>query len=195
VQRPRIAPAEHSASTSDDDLVAAALVDAHAFDALYTRYAGPIYRLCFARLGDREAAEDATSTVFLKALSALDDYRPGNVAGWLYRIATNVVADTRRQHARRPTLPLAAAGDPHDDAPSPDDVLLERDRQARLRAVLATLPGDQRVAIELQLAGWDGARIAEALGRSPEAVRMLRYRGVAKLRALLDPDESAGGGR
>jgi RNA polymerase sigma-70 factor, ECF subfamily len=85
------------ASTPDDEvLVAAARLDPRAFDAVYDRYVGPVYRYCHVRLGRREAAEDATSAVFLKALAGLDGYRPGNFPAWLFRIAANVVTDARR---------------------------------------------------------------------------------------------------
>jgi len=42
---------------TDDALVAAALADGRAFEAIYTRYVGPVYRYCHVRLGNPEAAE------------------------------------------------------------------------------------------------------------------------------------------
>jgi len=181
--------------TDDEAIVAAARRDPRAFDALYSRYVGPVYRYCHVRLGNREAAEDATSAVFLKALAGLDGYRPGNFPAWLFRIAANVVTDARRQGSRRPTVPFETFPDPPDPDPSPDELLLERDRGERLGKALAMLPDDQRAAIELQLAGWPGEQIATALNRSPEAVRMLRHRAVTRLRDILADDRPTGGPR
>jgi RNA polymerase sigma-70 factor, ECF subfamily len=183
------------ATPHDDLLAAAARLDPVAFDALYERYAGLIYRFCHVRLGTREAAEDATSAVFLKALGAIGGYHDGNFAGWLYRIAANTVVDAQR--SSRPTTTFASIPEPHDPAPEPEAVTLQLlDREA-LRAALATLPDEQRAAVELHLAGWTGERIAAAMNRSPEAVRMLRYRALARLRSLLaepDTDDLTHGG-
>src|SRR5579885_3182891 len=88
----------------DATLAAAARADPRAFTVLYERYLGPIYRYCFARLGNREAAEDATSAIFLKALAALPEYRDGGFAAWLFQIAHNVVVDLVRR--QRPTVAL-----------------------------------------------------------------------------------------
>ncbi len=51
----------------------------------------------------------------------------------------------------------------------------------------AELPPEQRAAVELQLAGWSGEQIAAALGRSPAAVKMLRFRALQRLRTALVP--------
>lgn len=57
----------------DDEMLAtAARDDSAVFDALYTRYVGPIYRYCHVRLGSREAAEDATSATFVKAIDTAE---------------------------------------------------------------------------------------------------------------------------
>lgn len=89
----------------DVALVAAAQADPGAFVALVERDVDRVYAYCHARLGDREAAEDATSEVFTRALCALGRYRDGLFAAWLFRIARNVVAAAQR---RRPVAPLAA---------------------------------------------------------------------------------------
>ncbi|HYI14782.1 MAG TPA: sigma-70 family RNA polymerase sigma factor [Thermomicrobiales bacterium] len=189
----RLAVAPHAAD--DEALVAAARLDPRAFDALYSRYVRQVYRYCHVRLGSREAAEDATSAVFLKALAGLTGYRPGNFPAWLFRIAANVVTDARRHGTRRPTVPFETIVDPPDPNPPPDDLAVTSDRAERLRAALATLPDEQRAAIELQLAGWPGEQIAAALDRSPEAVRMLRHRAITRLRDILVDDDPTGGRR
>ena len=57
-----------------------------------------------------------------------------------------------------------------------------------LGAALQTLPADQRAVLELQLADLSPQEIAAALGRSPNAVRILRFRAFQRLRPLLaDP--------
>ncbi len=179
-----VAEAESSPSADDENLVMAARRDPQAFTPLYQRYVGPIYRYCYLRLGDRAAAEDATSEIFTKALAALPGYRAGgSFAAWLFRIAHNVVHDVyRRAHS---TATLDAAGDRPDGEPSPLDALITQDHMAATRAALKALPAAQRRAVELQLAGWSVADSAAALGVSTGALKLLRFRALRRLRTLL----------
>ena len=164
----------------DAAVVARARSDPRAFAPLYARYLDPVYRYCYRRLGSREAADDATGAVFAKALAALPAYRDGSFRAWLFAIAHNVVADVHRR--RRPEGPLAAAGDPADGAPTPEEAALAADERRTVRALLATLPADQRRVLELRLAGLTGAEIAAVLDRSPGAVKMLQLRAMTRLR-------------
>jgi DNA-directed RNA polymerase specialized sigma24 family protein len=49
------------------------------------------------------------------------------------------------------------------------------------------LSPEYRSVLELQLAGWSSEQIGSALGKTPAAVKMLRYRALARLRSLLYP--------
>ncbi len=176
---------ETQAKVEADDaaLVAAAREDPGAFAALYDRYLGPVYRYCYVRLGSREAAEDATSEVFLKAFAGLGGYRGGTFPAWIYRIAGNVIADRQRQ--RRPNSPIDAASDTVAAALTPEEAAVSGAERDELRSAVATLPQDQRAAIELRLAGWPDERTAATLGKTVAAVKKLRFRAVRRLRRLL----------
>jgi RNA polymerase sigma-70 factor (ECF subfamily) len=171
----------------DADLVARALCDPQAFALLYDRYAGPIYRYCDRRLGNREAAEDATSFVFTKAFTALGSYRGGMPTGtfrsWLFAIAHNVIADGIR--ARREDQPLESASLITDPAPSPEDEALTADAHRSFQRLLTRLPPDQRRIIELRLSDLTGVEIAAVLGRSHDWVRQNQARAIAKLRVMV----------
>jgi RNA polymerase sigma-70 factor (ECF subfamily) len=182
-QRSPAVPPPAPIATDDAVLVAAARADRQAFRLLYERYVGPVYRFCYIRLGNREAAEDATSEVFLKALAGLRDYRDGAFAGWLFRIAHNVVIDAHRRGRRGSGgAPLEAA----EAIPDPGQEL--DDGTIALRGALEALPDDQRLVLELQLAGWTSEQIASALDRSPSAIRMTRGRAIRRLRDELKLD-------
>ncbi len=167
----------------DADLVARARADRQAFAPLYTRYVDMVYRYCYRRLGSREAAEDATSEVFYKALAALHGYRDGSFPAWLMVIAHHVVIDDFRQ--RRPEEPLGLDREPPDEAATPEDMVLASEEHRSLRALLTHLPEDQRRVLELRLAGLTGPEIATVLGRSLGSVKMLQLRALERLRALL----------
>ena len=88
---------------SDDALAARALHDPEAFTLLYRAYALDVYRYCYRRLQDREAAEDATSQTFVNAYSGLRRLGDKPFRPWLFAIAHNVVVDIHRD--RRPLSP------------------------------------------------------------------------------------------
>ncbi len=71
-------------------------------DALYRAYVRPLYLFIYGKVGNREAAEDLTSEVFVKALTHLDSSREErSIVAWLYRVARNAVADYWRAGGRR----------------------------------------------------------------------------------------------
>jgi RNA polymerase sigma-70 factor (ECF subfamily) len=179
--------AEASWDAADDVALArAAQVNPAAFVLLYERYVDRVHRYCYLKLGSREAAEDATSQVFLEALAGIGGYRGGYFAGWLFRIAQHTVTDFYR--TRRPSLPIDAAEAVRDPAILPEQAAVVDSELEQLRAALATLPDDQRAVLDLQLADLTTAEIAEILGRSPNAVRIARYRALQRLRTILQPD-------
>ncbi len=165
----------------DEAMAAAARADPAAFALLYQRYLNPVYRFCYARLGERQAAEDATVEVFLKTFANLRRFQGGVFAAWLYTVARNVVIDHVRQ--RHPTEPLEDAG----GALAQRAVDTTDEQRAALLAALAELPDEQRTVLELQFAGWSGGEVAAVLGKSPAAIRMARHRAVERLQELLNP--------
>lgn len=182
-----------AAARADDDaaLVASAQRDYAAFGPLYDRYAEPVYRYCYRRMGSHEAAADATSQTFLKALAALPRYRAGSFRGWLFAIAANVVTDVHRRRGvglftSDPSLVEAVV----DRAPGPEAVALAAEERQSVGDLLARLTPEQRHVVELRLAGLTGPEIATALGISIAAVRSSQFRAYTRLRRWLEPDDA-----
>lgn len=167
----------------DRELAGEAVADPDAFRLLYERHVRTVFRFCKRRLGDTSAAEDATSEVFIKAWAGLSSFRGGSFTAWLIVIARHTVADFHRR--RRPTAALDEIREPADGSPGPEASAVEAGERAMLRNALAELSEDQRLVLELQLAGWRGPEIAEALNKTPAAVKMLRQRALRRLRAQL----------
>jgi RNA polymerase sigma-70 factor (ECF subfamily) len=183
--RPR--PAASEQVGDETELVARAKRDRQAFAPLYARYFDPIYRYCYRRLGNTEAAADATSQTFAKALAALPSCREDTFRSWLFAIAHNVLTDSYRAH--RPDRPLNDALDLPDDAPSPEELAVGAEARGRIVRLLDQLVPDQRRILELRLAGLTSKEIAAALGRTPNAVDQAQFRALTRLRTLLSAAE------
>src|SRR2546425_329533 len=101
---------------SDQDIVAWAK-EGHeaAFRELVRRYERPIFSLIYRMVRNRELAEDLAQETFIKALNALESYRPEyKFSSWLFKIANNAAID----HLRKRELDtLSLEGSPHADTP------------------------------------------------------------------------------
>lgn len=173
--------------THDAILAGEALRDSNAFGALYLLYADRVFRFCYRRVGSREAAEDATSLVFTKALAGLGgfDSGRGTFAAWLFSIANHVLADQFRSERRY--LPGGEFDDIVDATQSPEEIALAREGAGELRRALGKLAPREREVIELRLAGLNSAEIGAVLGCRKNAVAQAQFRAVNRLRTLLGP--------
>ncbi len=169
----------------DHDAVAAAQRDIAAFDVLYRRYVSLVYSYAFFSLGDHHDAEDATERTFLAALRAIGSFeeRGASFRAWLFRIARNTIANSRRSRFRRRTSPLEELPE-HPAAPDADPAALSV-RADELRAVqraLAGLSDDRRQVILLRFVeGLSAREIGVVLDRSEGAVRVLLHRTLRDL--------------
>src|ERR671927_559406 len=74
-----------------------------AFERLYRRYVGDVYRYALAVMRNQPDAEDVTQTTFLNAYRAYQrGERPEKPQNWLIAIAHNVCRQRFRQQQRRP---------------------------------------------------------------------------------------------
>ena len=170
-------------SVVDEDLVdAARRGDRTAFSLLVARDRGLVYGYAYARLCDREEAEDVAQETFARAYLSLATLRgAGAWRAWLLRITANLCTDALRRQQRRRTQPL----DPlwPDGAPSPETQVLATERRRELRAAVRALPERYRVPMLLRFgSGCTRREIALALslpqstitGRLAQAARLIR---------------------
>ena len=166
-------------ATCDESLVLAAQSDPAAFAALYLRYVDLVYRFCYRRLGERTAAEDATSRIFERALRALPKYRAGSFRSWLFTIARNTITDLyRAERPDRKAYRIPETWDMRDERPGPEQLSTDADEARWIRGLLDHLSDDQRQVIEFRLAGLTDIEIATVLGRSRGSVRTLQFRAI-----------------
>lgn len=151
---------------------------------IYDHYFPAVYGYCLSQLGNPQAAEDAASQTFLKALRALPTYREtGRFRPWLFAIAHNVLLDTHRAH--HPAESLDAAIHVHDPDVSPEERALAALEADWLDSAIARLHPDDRQVLELRRAGLTGREIAAALGIAHEAAKKRQLRAMDRIRAEL----------
>lgn len=167
--------------------------DTRAFEALYARHRGVVYRYVLRQVGFRGAAEEVFQEIWTLIIGARGRYRvEARFATFLYTVAHNCVVDHFRG---RPPLHLVSFdGDTEDEAVAvpgreqeqPDRILARRQTAQRLLRALALLPDEQREAFLLQQeAGLTLEEIAEVTGVGRETAKSrLRY-ALAKLREEL----------
>jgi RNA polymerase sigma-70 factor, ECF subfamily len=174
----------------------AKLGDGEAFAQLYRRYLDEVYGFVAARLSDSQAAEDATQTIFFRAMQSLRTCRDDAAfPGWLFAIARNVVTDAYRSHKYR-TEAWDDAYDPEDLAASPEEVAVQRDdARALAEARERCLSASERDLFDLLLTDLNDKQIAQTLGRTHGAVRTAHWRLLTKLRECLESLGVFGGKR
>lgn len=162
-------------------LAAARRLDPDALGQIHDLYYQPLFRYIAYRVPDVATAEDMAADVFRRLLDALHDGKPPRrtLRGWLYQVASNIVSDHYRQRERTPEAAL-------DEQMAADDsvietVLLSLRRQAVVDAARRLTDEQQRVLALRFGAGLAIREVAEVLGKSEAAVKMLQARAVAAL--------------
>ena len=179
----------------DEDLMLAyARGDAAAFDLLYARHKGGVYRYMLRHCGNTALADELFQDVWTNAIRVRDSYAPtAKFATWLYTLARNRIVDHWRANGQAKLVSVddEAAQDEVDALPAPrnDEPHVragQRELSARLKGSIAALPPAQRDAFLLQHeGGLSLAEIAALTGVGAETVKSrLRY-AIAKLRSEL----------
>ncbi len=171
-----------------DELVVRASEDSQALGELYELYYGRIFRFCLCRLFVREAAEDATSEVFLQVarkIRGFDGQSEEKFRNWLYAIATKLTSGQIRKTLRRRKLLGAACEQKalgHDEC---EDRSFGIDWPILYRAI-AELKSRQQEVVSLRFfEGMTHKEIAAVLGVGEVAVRVRLSRALGKLRKSL----------
>jgi RNA polymerase sigma-70 factor (ECF subfamily) len=156
--------------------------NAAAFDDLYARHKGRLFRYVLRGVRTRALAEELYQEIWIRVVEARSRYTPSaRFTTWLYTIAHNRMVD----HWRRKELAVMPGGDEDGDGShlgvdaSADPARRAESRQAlaRFAAALEALPHAQREAFLLhEEGGLSAPEIAAATGADPEAVKSrLRY--------------------
>jgi RNA polymerase sigma factor (sigma-70 family) len=150
------------------------------FDDAMQRHEREIMRFVLRATGNREDALDLFQEIWLRAyraysrLDSAEGLRP-----WLYRIASNLCLNRKRDRARRARVIADTELTEHAATVSP-----VQETALHLKSILRRLPNKQRQALMMRkLGGLEYGEIAAALECSEEAARADVYLAMKKLRA------------
>lgn len=165
--------------------------DGAAFDQLYEKHKGSVYRY-FLRYGqDSNWAEELYQEVWIKIIRARDSYQPtAKFTTYLFQLAHNCLVDHVRKQSRRPRLVVNddLEQEPHAGQSAEDRFFSQQTNQLFLNA-LAQLPPEQKEAFLLREEadlGLDDIAAVTGVGRETVKSR-LRYAN-GKLKELLSQE-------
>lgn len=149
-------PVMNPGADANDDLLMLAWVggDVGAFETLYARHRGPLYRFLMRQLRNPALADEFFQDVWQRVIAAREGWKPeAAFSTWLFRIAHNRLNDHWRAAKHRPAAPddaderAARVADPT----TPERELSDFEQRRRLQRALEELPDEQREVLLLRL--------------------------------------------
>ena len=190
-------PGSMDEALSDEDLMLRYCAgDAAAFDLLYGRHKGGVYRYLLRQLREPATADELFQDIWLNLINARERYSvQAKFTTYLYRIAHNRLIDHFRRHNGMATLSLDQRDDPDDDpidvpadpTQTPEARRWAEEQLTRIVELVENLPSAQREAFLLhEEGGLHVDAIAESTGVNRETAKSrLRY-ALNKLRQGLE---------
>ncbi len=168
-------------------LTAAQGGDGVAFEQLYRAFAPTVAG--YLRLQGAGDPDDLTNEVFLGVFTSIGTFAgtEDQFRSWLFTIAHRRLTDDRRRRSRRPAIAEVAVEETMEPAGDVEDDALKVLGTDRVRSLADGLAPDQRDVVLLRMVG--GLTIeqtADALGKSPTAIKALQRRAVGALRRLFE---------
>lgn len=168
------------------------------FAAIVTRQQRRAGRIAYHFLRDAADADEAVQEAFVKVYLHIESFQenlPFEV--WFTRILINGCLDRRKSKRRRERWLLPAQQTTADDqlrvegipsrSPSPEEVLLRKERRKQVARAIERLPDRQRTVLLLSLYDERSPReVSEITGMNQSTVRVHLFRAVRKMRALLE---------
>lgn len=176
-------------TTPDEQLLQKAQqLNPDALRLLHQRFYEPVARYISFKVGDPQVIEDLSGEVFLRVIEGL---RRGHgwqdsPQGWIMGIARNVVADHYRKREKMPQVILSDQL-PSSEKTDPGHHALQTERMEMLRAAIEQLTEEQRdVVIMRFIEGVNINGVAEALKKSPGAIKGLQFRALKALAEIMN---------
>jgi len=164
--------------------------DGEAFGALYDRHIVRVYRHIYYMVGNAAEAEDLAAQAFLQAWEAIERYRIRGApfVSWLLRIAHNLAVSHLRSRRDGAELPETLVD--HSRHGEPEDALQRQAESQRVREAILRLRDEQRQVIMLRFVeDLEYREVAEIVGKSVAAVRVIQHRALHALRRQMQESQ------
>jgi RNA polymerase sigma-70 factor (ECF subfamily) len=145
-------------------------------------------------VGNAAEAEDLSAQAFLQAWEAIHRYqiRGAPFVSWLLRIAHNLGVSHLRSKRDSSELPETLVD--HSRHGNPEEVLQRQVEADRVRQAIMRLRDEQRQVIMLRfIEDLEYREVAEIVGKSVAAVRVIQHRALNALRKQMRQDEGSSG--
>ena len=179
-------------ANDDTHLVLKAIERDHeAFGELYDRHVTRVYRHIYYMVGNAAEAEDLTAMTFLKAWEAIERYqvRGAPFVSWLLRIAHNLGVSHLRSKKDTSEVHEGIVDDKW--RRDPESAYQQTAEEELVHEAILLLREEQRQVIILRfIEDLDYREVAEIIGKSVAAIRVIQHRALNSLRKqmkLLDP--------
>jgi len=170
--------------------------DDNAFEILVNRHQTSVLNLVYRFIGDRTQAKDLAQEVFLRVWQTAKSYEPkAKFTTWIYRVTANLCFNELKSARRKRWFSFHHSDEMSkitteetfsDGSPSPEDILLAKERSRQISDALQRLPENQRMALLLKR--YDDLsyqEIGQILGCSVSAVESLLVRAKRTLQEKL----------
>jgi RNA polymerase sigma-70 factor (ECF subfamily) len=143
-------PAPPTTPDSDSELLRQMYAGvAAAFEALYRRHQGPLYRFCLMRSSSAQIAADVVQETFIGLLTGAFKFDPlrGSLPNFLFGVGRNLVMKQDKPSAQPSWIDSDDDEDTQDAvcaAPTPLQRLLLNEQAEQVRLALSTLPPHYR---------------------------------------------------
>jgi RNA polymerase sigma-70 factor, ECF subfamily len=203
--------AEVRGTSADPELDAIRSGDEAAFEAIITRYHGPLMRLAMAYVRDAGVAEDVVQETWITCLRSLERFEGrSSLKTWVFGILMNIARAHRRKELRilpfsslfkkddsdskKPTVEPGRFGSnglwatpPDSWSNVPEATLINREALDRVKLAIEALPERQKEVVVLRdIAGMDAREVCELLAISAANQRVRLHRGRAAVRKMLE---------
>jgi RNA polymerase sigma-70 factor, ECF subfamily len=175
----------------DSNLITAAKSgDREAFAEIFRMHSQRVYRhICYIT-GDAHEADDLTSETFIQAWKSIPKYEDRGVPieHWLLKIGHRMA--THHLKRRKPTQDIDGVKLEDPSERRPEHLIELAGEVDKLRAAVVQLPEVQRQVIVWRfIEGLSYGEVADLLGKSSGAIRVIQFRALKELRELLSQAE------
>lgn len=175
----------------DPQIVERAKTDGEAFGQLYDFYFPRVFAFVMCKVGERSAAEDIVSDVFMKILDNLPKYQDRGLpfGAWLFTVVRNVIFDHYAKNHGKENLPLEEGVEIKDEKKDfqPAFQAKENELKENVRTVMKKLPERELSILQMKFfSGLTNREIALVLNLTESNVGIILFRVLKKIKPDLN---------